>query len=162
MDLIPVTDTDVIKDIITDPELFDRLRADGMDPGEFEPNIDNANLWLGIYTEDGLIGLFHIERKTITVIELHANILEKFRAKYAKDAGIMIITYFAYMIDPEVKKLVAEIPVCYPDVYHYSLNNGLVLEGKNRKSILKDGELIDQYLLGITRDEAKSHLERLI
>ena len=59
-----------------------------------------------------------------------------------------------------INKLIAEIPVWYPDVYHFSLKNGLTDEGINRSSILKNGEFIDQHRLGITKEEAKSCLQQ--
>jgi len=160
MKLEPIEDLEVVREILTDPEMWDRIREDD---NEIEAlNIPDSDelLWLGVYTDDGLAGLFFIHNLNKTTIQLHAHILEPFRKQYAKEAGKLVITYFAYEMDDRINKLIAEIPVCYPDVYQFSLNNGLKDEGINRNSILKNGEFIDQHRLGITKEEAKTCLQQ--
>jgi hypothetical protein len=156
MELKPLIDPELIKFIITEPELWSRLKEDGSNPDAYEPNMSPTSLYLGIYVEDLLIGLFSFHQKNLSTIDIHANILKDYRKLYAKEAGRLAIAYFAYNTHNTVQKLVAEIPVIYKDVYHFSLNNGLVDEGINRKSILKDGQLVDQHMLGITKEEAQN------
>lgn len=160
MKLEPIKDMEVVKSILTDHEMWVRIKEDDNDLEDFTVP-DNENLlWLGIYTDDGLAGLFFIHNLNLTTIQLHAHILEPFRKKYAKEAGKLVITYFAHEMSDRINKLIAEIPVCYPDVYHFSLNNGLKDEGINRASILKNGEFMDQHRLGITKQEAQSWLQQ--
>ena len=84
---------------------------------------------------------------------IHAHILKEHR-KHALEAGTAIIGWFINEVHSDFKKLVAEIPVTYPDVYHYTKKFGFQDEGINRKSIMKKGQLVDQYRLGLTREEA--------
>lgn len=160
MKLEPITDLEVIKSVLTDPEMWERIKEDDNVLEEFIVPEDDKLLWLGVHTDDGLAGLFFIHNVNLTTIQLHAHILEPFRKKYAKEAGKLVITYFANEMSDRIQKLIAEIPVCYPDVYHFSLNNGLKNEGLNRRSMLKNGEYIDQHRLGITKQEAKSWLQQ--
>ena len=154
MILKQITDPELIKSIITDPELWERLKEDGSNPDDYEPAMTEKAIYLGVYVEDLLIGIFSYHKQHNSTINIHANILQKHRKQYAKEAGRLAITYFAYDTHDTIQKLIAEIPVIYKDVYHFSLNNGLIKEGINRKSILKNGELVDTYMLGITKQEA--------
>ncbi|MCK5616517.1 GNAT family N-acetyltransferase [Candidatus Pacearchaeota archaeon] len=160
MRLEPLTDLDVVHDILTDPEMWERIKEDGNVLEDFVVPDNKALLWLGIHTDDGLAGLFFIHNMNLTTIQLHAHILEPYRKKYAKEAGRLVIAYFANEMSDRIQKLIAEIPVCYPDVYHFSLKNGLIDEGLNRLSVLKNGEYMDQHRLGITKEEAKAWLQQ--
>lgn len=162
MKLIQINDADLIKSIITDPELWERLKEDGINTDDYEPILGFGDLYLGAYVDDLLIGLFSYHKQNGSTISIHANILQKYRKQYAKEAGRLAIAYFAFDTHDTIQKLIAEIPVIYKDVYHFSLNNGLIKEGINRKSILKNGELVDTYMLGITKQEALAiQLERV-
>lgn len=160
MKLEPIKDMEVVKAILTDPEMWLRIREDDNELEDFTVPDNEDLLWLGIYTDDGLAGLFFIHNLNLTTIQLHAHILEPFRKQYAKEAGKLVITYFAYEMSDRINKLVSEIPVCYPDVYHFSIKNGLKDEGINSKSILKNGEFMDQHRLGITKQEAIECLQQ--
>jgi hypothetical protein len=142
-------------------EIWDRVSEDGNRKEDYRPQIVKGVLWLGIYAKDNtLIGIFVFNQLTLTIIKFHACIIKKYRQEYAKEAGRLGIIYFSYHLDDRVKKAVLEIPVCYPEVCMYSLRNGFVKEGINRKSVMKKGKLIDQYLLGITKEEAISSLKK--
>ena len=156
MILKQINDPELIKSIITDPELWERLKEDGLKAENYEPLMTENAMYLGVYVGDLLIGVFSYHKQNSSTINIHANILQKYRKQYAKEAGRLAITYFAYDTHDTIQKLIAEIPVIYKDVYHFSLNNGLIKEGINRKSILKNGELVDTYMLGITKQEAIS------
>lgn len=160
MKLEPIQDAEIVKEILTDPEMWARISEDDNDIEVFTVPISEGILWLGVYTDDGLIGLFYIHDINFTTVQLHAHILEPYRKQYAKEAGRLVIAYFANEMSDRINKLIAEIPVCYPDVYHFSLNNGLKDEGINRQSTLKNGEYMDQHRLGITKEEAKSWLQQ--
>ena len=160
MNLEPIKDMEVVKSILTDSEMWARIKEDDNELEAFEVPDNDELLWLGIYTDDGLAGMFFIHNLNLSTIQLHAHILEPYREKYAKEAGKLVITYFAHVMSDRINKLVAEIPVCYPDVYHFSLKNGLKDEGINRASILKDGEFMDQHRLGITKQEAIEWLQQ--
>ncbi len=51
-----------------------------------------------------------------------------------------------------VQKIVATFPVMYKSTLRLGQRVGFKREGINRKSFLKDGELHDQYYLGLTRE----------
>ena len=56
-------------------------------------------------------------------------------------------------------KVIAQVPFLYPNVKDFCLKNGFVVEGINRLSHQKDGVIVDQWLLGITRDEIEEGLK---
>ena len=59
----------------------------------------------------------------------------------------------------QYEKLNAEIPFIYPEVYHFTKNFGFQDEGINRLSISKNGLLVDQWRLGITRQEVANLIQ---
>lgn len=159
IELRPELDAQVIKEALVEPELWERISEDGTDQEIFTPPVGPGFVWLAIITEDGLAGYFFFHQLSLTTVKFHAHILKDYREKWSKKAGLLGLEYFAYNLNDRIHKMVAEIPVCYKDVYHYSLNHGLSDEGLNRKSVMKNGELMDQHLLGITKQEAIDFLK---
>ena len=145
-----------IFNLLSDPELFKRVAEDGVIFGGFDFEI-GSDIYFIIEVEDVPIGywLLHPDNGSSTTLMIHAHILKQHR-KHAYDAGCQIISWFINGNDDNIQKLVAEIPVIYQDVYHFTKKFGFQNEGINRKSIMKGGELTDQYRLGITKSEAKT------
>ena len=137
--------------------MWKNISEDGQDPDEFEPPFDELIHWVGAYKDDGeIIGLFFIHPKSHSRAEIHINILEDYRMKYARLAGYMIMQYVIEYTD--YQKLEADIPVIYPNVLNFALWNGFTIEGTSRKSIVRDGELINQHILGMTKEEIEQWL----
>lgn len=135
-----------------DDELFTRIAEDGMEPENFSFNLDDGYFFM-IEVEGKDIGFWMLHHINSTCLSIHANILKEHR-EHALKAGDLIVKWFYNAAPSKYQKLIAEIPVIYPEVYHYTKKYGFHDEGINRKSIRKDGQLVDQYRLGLTREEA--------
>lgn len=150
-----IEDTSVIKDILFSHCIWDRISEDGQKKEEFSFINRPEYLWFGLYDSDLLIGMFFLHPVNTTTIQLHIHILEQYRKQYAFEAGAKIIDWFVNDCPKSINKLVAEIPVIYPDVYHYTQKFGFQNEGINRESYRKNNQIYSQYRLGLTREEAK-------
>lgn len=147
-----------IRNILRDPELFGRIAEDGHDPEEYKIPFDGNQCYMLIMLGDNPIGVWNLYPVNSTTLNIHCNIIKEYR-EYGKEAGRLILEWFVNHSPNQYQKLNAEIPVIYPSVYHYTKGMGLQDEGLNRLSIMKNGELVDQYRLGTTRTETIKFLE---
>lgn len=147
-------DTSFIRSVLTDEEMWKRISEDDQQRDAFDlADVNDDWTFSEFLTVDGPIGLFVLHPMNQTTVMVHIHILEQFRALYAAAAGRALMEWMHCHLSERVCKVVAEIPVVFQDVYHYTKNHGFLDEGCNRKSILIDGELVDQKYLGITREE---------
>ena len=143
---------DTVKQILSDAELFNRVAEDGISYKDYYP--EPNKLYLGIFQENIIIGFWVVEPENASTLEIHCNVLEKYR-----ENSMVVGRYFLnYMADSynNVQKLNCKIPVTYPDVYNFTKKFGFKDEGLDRKSIMKNGELVDRHVLGITREEIEN------
>lgn len=144
--------------ILCNPELFGRIAEDGHDLENYNIPFDGHQCYMMIMLDDDAIGVWNLYPVNTVTLNIHCNILKSHR-KHGKEAGRLILEWFVNDCPKQYHKLNAEIPEVYPEVYHFTKGFGFQDEGINRKSIMKDGVLIDQYRLGTTRDETKTFLE---
>ena len=146
-----------VEPILKAPELFDRIAEDGISSDDYEIAFDGHQRYMMIMRDDMAIGVWNLYPVNSVTLNIHCNILEQYR-DHGKEAGRLILKWFVNECPKQYQKLNAEIPVIYPEVYHFTKNFGFVDEGVNRKSIKKDGVLVDQYRLGTTMDEVKEFI----
>ena len=155
--LTPVRTLDygVAYGITSIPELFDCISEDTVD--DYYPNVVDE-YWVLMITESDLIaGCYRLNQVNARTYEIHAFIIPEFRNAYSKLSGRAILKWCLENLDMD--KLVANIPAKYKQVYHFTKSQGFKDEGFNRSSFLKDGKLIGQYRLGITKDDIIESLE---
>jgi len=152
--LEPTKDSQLIKTVLSDPELWERISEDGQKPEHMKISVFDPHYWFRVMIDNEVAALVLFTQKGLHTINIHINVLKKYRKKYAKPIGKEIIRFFAEDAPKAWQKMNAEIPVIFHDVYQFSLNCGLTQEGINRSSTLKNGEMMNQYYLGITRKEA--------
>lgn len=143
-----IQDPEVVKSVLLRPDIMATIAED--DPGELEPDMER-NIWLGMLVPE-LIGVYQIERINGITAQLHANVLPEFRKEYSKASGWAALEWVVENL-PAIHKLVAVIPVIYPNVRDFTCSFGFKQEGVNRESYLKHGQIHDQWILGITRPE---------
>ena len=132
-------------------QLWDEVSEDDAEP--FWPDVVNE-FWIGIY-EDGLSGIYRIHAINGVTWQIHALMIDR---THSKESGKKILEWF---YDEGIGyKLIAEIPVIYPNVYHFTKNQGFTDEGINRLSFMKDGKLVDTHRLGMTREEIWQQLSQ--
>ena len=146
-----------IDHILKSPELFDRIAEDGISPEEYEVPFDGHQCYMKILNDDQLIGVWNLYPVNRSTLNIHCNILEDHR-EHGKYAGRLILEWFVDDCPKQYEKLNAEVPVIYPEVYHFTKGFGFSDEGINRQSIMKGGVLVDQYRLGITKAETMAFL----
>ena len=149
-------DVEMIKEMITRDCIWSTIAEDGQVKEDYSPKVD-AECWLEMKADDVLVGLYNLHSHNAITVQIHAHVLPEHRKKHSKATGIGSLRWI-YDNAPVYKKVVAQIPFCYENVKNFTMSMGFKLEGINRLSYQKNGDIIDQWQLGITRDEIKSHL----
>ncbi len=141
-------ETSVIRDILMVPEIHARITDDSHAQLKIDTEVES---WVTMTAGDTLVGVYCLHPFNRWTLRIHAHVLAEHREKHAMDTGRAILEWFVDNTD--YMKIIAEIPVCYPDVIKFTRKFGFQMEGCNRQSVMKDGKLIDQVSLGITRVE---------
>lgn len=160
MELIQTTSKSEIKKILFDDEIWSRISEDGQEkPDDI---LMNRGCHLkAISDKDEYVGLVFLHSINLSTIEVHINIIKRYRNDYAYVVGKEIIKLFTELPD-RINKMICHIPVCYPDVYNFTIKFGFKAEGIRRESTYKSGSFIDEYCLGITKKEAREWQKQLL
>ena len=137
-----------------DPDIWKTISEDGASKDDYTPDLIN-DLWMGAFIDDDCIGLFSFHSVTGVTLQLHVQILPEYRKDHSMEAMGKIWDWFLESVDKAFVKVTVSIPVIYQNVYKFALANGFKDEGLNRTSFKKNGQIVDQWLLGITREEIK-------
>jgi RimJ/RimL family protein N-acetyltransferase len=147
-------DHDLIKSILFHPEIWKTIAEDGQDQTFFDIDT-NKNCFVEI-KEKETIGLYILHAHNSATLEIHAHILPEHRQKHSIESGRIILKWI--LDNTGYHKVIAQVPEIYPNVKKFCINNNFKVEGVNRKCYWKDGKLIDQWLLGITKQEIEEFL----
>lgn len=143
-------DVALIWSIVFQPELWESVTEDN--PPTFKPDVINE-AWVLITLKDEPIGCYNLHSLNTVCWQIHAFILPEHR-NHSKESGRAVLKWALDNID--FLKLQAVIPELYPNVYHFTLHQGFTDEGLQRKSYMKNKQLHNQHLLGITREEVEA------
>jgi len=139
-------DVDYIKSVLA--EMWDCVCEDGHTLNDYKVETE-ANCWIKM----GDYGLYVLHPANGSTLEIHAFILPEHRKNHSLDTGKEILKWVANKSPEQYQKVIANVPHLYPNVKDFCIKNGFQIEGVNRLSHKKNGKLVDQWLLGITREE---------
>lgn len=144
-------DFDYVKEvIIDDPEMFDRCSDDYM---KDDLNVMDGRLWLECLKDHKRMGLGCVLFESNSVLSVHIHIPKHNRGRGTKEIGKAILNWIVKNSPNTIHKINTQIPVIYRDVIIFALSLGFKKEGVDRKSIMKDGKLLDRVCLGICFEE---------
>ena len=146
--------------IIDDEEMYERAGCDG---GSRETILLNQGLWLK-WVDEGdstikALCVFKVE--SIYVLEVHIHIPKQFRGKGTLDKGRDFLNWIVEQNLGKYVKINTKIPVIHRDVILFAMKLGFKREGTNRLSIVKNGILMDQAIMGLTFGEVAQWVESL-
>ena len=151
-----VKDVAVVKAIMTQPDIWATISEDGQDPDSYQCDVIGEH-WLLMTTEDYVVGIYNIHAINSIQCQIHAHVFPEHRKEHSYETGVLALKWL-YDNEPSYQKLIAIIPVIYENVKKFTCQFGFHVEGLNRLSFQKNGEIVDQYLLGITRQEINEYL----
>lgn len=120
----------------------------------YTPDIINE-YWVGIYADDEYVGMYRLHQLNSVLWQGHVFMLDR---KHSIGGGKVIQEWIIDNIEG-LKKLIVEIPECFPNVIAFVEKLGLKKQGYNSDSYSKNG-VIGTYQYGITIEGMKSWLQQ--
>ncbi len=142
-------DMQVVRGILMHPRILPHIHEDGM--VEINPVDVDAIYWLLVIDEDEPAGVFMVHPHNQSCYEMHTSLLPRIWGQKASESAQLLLRYLFQVI--ECKKIITNVPANNKKALRFALANGMKIEGVNRESYFKNGALIDQTMLGITRKE---------
>ena len=142
-------DVELIKSIVTHDAVWPHVSDDSCDKATYTPPIDGV-LWLEFVDEVNL-GAYLVHPHNCVTYEIHTCLLPAALGAKSKIAGRLVLDWI--FSNTPCQKGITQVPQENQLALRYALRCGMVKEGVNRSSFLKNGELLDMTQLGITKKE---------
>jgi len=165
MDLSLTVDMELVRAIMTEPDIWERCAEDGVEMETWYPGYDSMTAWLLCVEDEDIIGVILMHTDTNVSIKTHPYLRKEHREKGRK----MMKAFYEWVLEnTDVMKVNVTIPIDHVTipidqniVVNFAKKVGFQKEGKSRLSYLKEGKLIDLQHLGITRTEIEAYLDGL-
>lgn len=148
-----VNDPEIIKYCMLDDDIVKTVAEDNINNMKYEPDFLRT-CWIAMRCAGELMGVISFDAKNSVSVELHIGIFTRFRGKKAYEATKLALIWLINEF-PCYKKVIVFIPIIHKNVKMFALQIGFKEEGLNRQSYIKNGEIIDQWLMGMTQEEIK-------
>lgn len=149
MEVMRTRNTALILETLTDPKLWSLINEDGVSPEGFEPDVDHT-IWIAMLDDDerlrGFVAGIPLGKNEV---DLHVAIKPEFWGEAKVNVALGKKAVAAIQKITGARKFTAQIPVIDKQVVRYAQRVGLQREGVNKKSYLRNGELHDQYHMGL-------------
>ena len=109
---------------------------------DFKPDLENA-LWFILKQGSKTAGLIKLENLNLTTWIPHIVIKQEYRGKGSEQWGLQVVEY----MKKRIKDVNFLVMTPYEPAKRYAERMGFSLIGILPKSIKKEGELMDQYIL---------------
>lgn len=149
-------DVELIFNVLHNEIIWGAITED--EAGEFYPEVIKE-IWLCLYTEEYIVGVYRLHAVNSITWQIHINILPKYRKEHSDESVTLVYRWCLENIIGRFLKMVCVIPKKYKNVYRFAKSHGFQDEGFNRDSFLKDGIIQGQHLLGITGTEIETFLK---
>lgn len=152
------TDMDQVREIVIQPDIWERISEEGIEPEDFYPVNDNFTGWFLCLEENEPIGIILVHTDNSISIKMHPYL----RSKHREKGRIMMKAFYTWFLEnteKKVNKINVSIPIFHKRVINFAKKVGFKKEGVNRDSYRKDGQLYGQQNLGITRNEIEEYLD---
>ena len=139
---------ELIKEVLSDQRLWSASTEDGTVPvEEFWPDCE-AKVWLALIdSNDQIRGFLVGDVVSKAQVRVHIAI----RSEYWGDKENVALGKLGleWYQEQGAKKIIATIPTEDTQVLRFAQRCGLKREGINKQSFLRNGEMLDQYYLGL-------------
>lgn len=143
-------DYPLIRAILTVPAIWRHISDDGSPaPADYQP-IESELLWyVLVWDEKELLGLWMFHPHNTVCWEVHTALLPNAWGERARQAARQM-TDWIWAHTP-CCRIITNVPETERIALKFALAAGMEEYGRNPRSFLKDGRLLDQILLGISK-----------
>ena len=149
MKIVPTLDEAKIKTTVTHPAIWPHVSDDSCKVDDYTPHM-NGVLWLEV-VEDQSLGVYLVHPHNSVTYEIHTCLLPIAWGSKARQAGKLVLDWM--FANTPCQKVITQVPQTNALALRYAKRCGMVVEGNNRQSFLKNGQLLDMTQLGITKKE---------
>ena len=149
MKLERTRDMGLVGSIMRDPAIWPHVHDDGV-PADWRPIDHDGFHWMLV--DDGEpAGVFLAHQTNSFCYEMHTCMLPRIWGDVAAKAAQMLAAHVFYELGGE--KLITLVPAYNRAALRFAKSGGMQQEGINRASYRRNGVMIDQIMLGITKQE---------
>jgi RimJ/RimL family protein N-acetyltransferase len=141
-------DMELVRAILSHPAIWPHISDDSVT----EPSPVDLDGIFWLLVDDGApAGVFLLHAHNSACYEVHTCLLPRLWGAQAAQAT-MLCREWMFENTP-CQKLVTNVPADNLLALRFAKRCGMTQEGVNRKSFLKQGRLLDQHVLGLTKEE---------
>lgn len=146
----PISDIQLIASTVTNPRIWSSVSDDASSsPEDFKPIISSSVIYLGMFADDEFHGLFMLHQHNAVCWEVHTCLLPIAWGKASVFAAACVEWVFN---DTDCQRLITNVPEGNLLAKRLAMSAGMQPFGINHKSFLKNGILLDQTMLGISKE----------
>lgn len=142
-------DMALVREIVTHPAIWPHSHEDGTSD-EWQPEDSDAMMWM-LVNDPRPVGVFLVHPRGVQCLEMHTCLLPTVWGPAAAHAAQLLLKW-AFQ-NGNCRKMVTSVPAYNRAALRFAKAGGMTQEGVNRASYLHNGEMIDQIMLGITKEE---------
>ena len=140
------TDQAFIKEFVLEDSIWSKIGDDIHKHDTYKPDMDD--LWLSISIDGEVVGLCEFSMVNSITVQIHPHFPDNWKHK-GREGITKCISWLKNQDIRRIDKVNAMIPTCYVSVYNCAKRIGFSDEGVSKNCFLKNGEVYDQYYLGL-------------
>jgi RimJ/RimL family protein N-acetyltransferase len=148
---------ELVRAIMTEPEIWDRASEDGIDQETWYPGTDGFSIWLLCVEDNTPIGVILLHTDNSTTLKMHPYLRKAHRTR-GRDMMKEFYEWVLENTEDRINKINVSIPENDKRVINFAKKVGFKKEGLNRDSYMKNGTIYAQQNLGITRSEIEDYI----
>lgn len=144
-------DMALVEVIVRNPAIWPHIHDDGT-PEDWVPVDHDGFYWMLVTLPDGQTGgVFLVHAVNSHCYEMHTCLLPEAWGALAYEAGQKLAAWVFAELD--CHKLITNVPAYNRLALRFAKRGGMQQEGINRASFMRNGVMVDQIMLGITKEE---------
>lgn len=150
MKLFHTKDTELLKRIATDKEMWPKICPDQMEAKDYEPTIPADMVMLGAKVGDEIIGLSLLSVKPEGLV-YHPMIIKKYRREHGRE---FIKASLAWVFEStSFENIFVKIPVDRVQTINFASHFDFKEVGIEEKGIIRDGKMIDLKIMRLDKGD---------
>lgn len=150
MKLSRTHDMALVASIMRHPAIWPHVHDDST-PEDWVPSDADCFHWMLVTVDGDVGGVFLVHAVNGYCYEMHTCLLPHLWGDKAAAAAQMLAGWV--FRDTPAQKLVTNVPAYNRAARRFAIAGGMRQEGINRASFMKNGVMVDQIMLGITKEE---------
>jgi RimJ/RimL family protein N-acetyltransferase len=146
----PLSDQELIRSALLHPRVYPHIKDDAT-PAAEDVELDMSRpMYLGAFDGPEFLGVFVVHQHSHVLHEIHTCLLPNAWGSRSLQSARSVISWV--FENTTCRRLITSIPSDNPLALRLAVMAGMVEYGNNPKSILRGGALLDQRMLGISKD----------